>query len=95
MFVKNYRTGSKWIEGTVCKRLGPVAYMVKFKNGVELRWHLDQLCKGAYPGSETDESDVSFPGVTSQRAIVDASPTSPPIPGPRRSTRIHKPDIYF
>ena len=69
--------------------------MLKFKNGVELRRHLDQLCKRAYTGSETDEWDVSFPGVTSQRAIVDASPTSLPISGPRRSTRIYKPDIYF
>ena len=39
MFVKNNRTGPKWIEGTVCKRLGQVSYIVKIKNRVELRRH--------------------------------------------------------
>ena len=99
VFVRNYRTGPKWREGTVCKRLGPVSYIVKFKNGVELRRHIDQLHKRTSLLSETDESDISFddfPGVTSERAIVDASLALPPIPGPRRSTRIRKPpDRYF
>ena len=87
VFVINYRTGPKWIEGTVCKRLGPVSYIVKLKNGVELRRHIDQLCKRTSLLSETDKSDISFddfPGVTSD------SPALPPIPGPRRS-RIRKP----
>ena len=95
---KTLRTGPKWVEGTVCKRLGPVSYIVKLKNGVELRRHIDQLRKRISPWSETDKSNISFddfPGVTSERATVDASPASPPIPGPR-STSIRKPpDQYF
>ena len=39
VFVRNYRTGTKWIERTVCKRLGLVSYIVKLKNGDELRQH--------------------------------------------------------
>ena len=58
------------------------------------RRHIDQLRKRTSPGSETDESDIlfdEFTGVTSKRVIVDATPTSPPISGQRRFTRIRKP----
>ena len=37
VFARNYKASRKWIEETVSKRLGPVSYMVKLKNGVELR----------------------------------------------------------
>ena len=43
VFVRYYRTDPKWIEGTVCERLWSVSYIVKVKNGVELRRHIDQL----------------------------------------------------
>ena len=93
VFIRNYRTGPKWIEGTVCKRLGPVSYILKLKNGVELRRHIVQLRKRTSLLSETDESDIlfdDFPGVTFKRATVDATLALPPIPGPRKSTRIRK-----
>ena len=49
--------------------------------------------------SETYESDISFDDfllVTSERVTVHGSAALPPIPGPRRSTRIRKPpDRYL
>ena len=60
VFARNYKTGPKWIEGTVSIRLGPVSYMVNLKNGVELKRHIDQICKRTSLWSETDESAISF-----------------------------------
>ena len=69
LVARNYRTGLKRMEGTVCKQLGLVSYMVKLQNGFELRRYIDQLRKKTSQWSETDESDISFddfPGVTSE-----------------------------
>ena len=44
---------------------------------LNLRRYIDKLRKRTSPRSKTDESDISFdnfPGVTSKKATVDASP---------------------
>ena len=63
-----------------------MSYIVKLKNGVELRRHVYQLRKRTSLLYETAESDTSFddfPGVTSERVTVDSSLLSPPIPRQR------------
>ena len=90
MYARNYGTSPKWMKRTVRVIRSSILHE-KLKNGVELRRHIDQLHKRTSLWSETDKLDISFddfPGVISERAIVDAR--SPPIPR-SRSIRIRKP----
>ena len=96
VFARNYRTGPKQIEATVCKWLGPVSYIVKLKNGVELRRHIDQLHKRTSRVYKTDKSDIllhDFLELHLRELMWIASSASPQILGPRTS-RICKSDIF-
>ena len=41
--VKNYHDDTKWIPGTVLKKLGPVTYSVDIGDGRMVKRHIDQL----------------------------------------------------
>ena len=40
---KNFRAGAPWLPGTITKRLEPVTYLVRVKNKLTWKCHVDQL----------------------------------------------------
>ena len=51
VMVRNYRPGPKWITATIIRQLGPLSFMVKVKNGLEWKRHMEQI-QGYLPTSE-------------------------------------------
>ena len=43
VMVRNYHGDTKWIPGTVLKKLGPVTYSVDIGDGWMVKRHIDQL----------------------------------------------------
>ena len=43
IMAKNFRAGAPWLPGTITERLGPVTYLVRVKNNLTWKRHIDQL----------------------------------------------------
>ena len=63
VFVRNFRTGQRWLSGQVVRVLGPVSFKVELTNGQIVSCHQDHIRKRT---EMTDSSDGDF--VTKQLA---------------------------
>ena len=63
VFVRNFRTGQRWLSGQVVRVLGPVSFEVELTNGQIVSCHQDHIRKRT---EMTDSSDGDF--VTKQLA---------------------------
>ena len=61
VFVRDYRGESKWIAGTVLRKLGPVTFQVDVGKGQVWKRHLDQL---RHRGGEIQQSAIPSAGPT-------------------------------
>ena len=41
--IRDFLRSTKWVEGTVLKRLGPVTYLIELPRGVQWKWHIDHI----------------------------------------------------
>ena len=64
VFVRNFRTGQRWLSGQVVRVLGPVSFKVELANGQIVSCHQDHIRKRT---EMTDSSDGDF--VTKQLAL--------------------------
>ena len=58
VLAKNFRSGTKWLPGTITEILGPVTYLVRTKNNFTWKFHVDQLRSRS---SLSDESSLEGP----------------------------------
>ena len=66
VWVRNYRRGPKWVQGTVIEQAGPVLYRVKV-NDLTWKRHVEQLRDGNLgPSALATSSDDSVPDVMEQ-----------------------------
>ena len=82
--VRNYHGDTKWIPGTVLKRLGPVTYSIDICDRWTVKQHIDQLCQNVHYSPEstsnpTDDYYYSYEPVTPVQD-VDPVPQTPPRP---------------
>ena len=43
VYIVNFNDGGRWIEGIVIKILGPLSFLVKTSNGIEVKRHIDHM----------------------------------------------------
>ena len=65
VLAKNFHSGTKWLPGTITEILGPVTYLVRMKNNLTWKRHVDQLRSRS---SLSDES--SLEGSDSDTAVT-------------------------
>ena len=92
---KNFRTGAPWLPGTITERLGPVTYLVRVKNNLTWKRHIDQLksrpqpMDGAIP--ESVSADDYIPASTTSTDVTDHHdaevPNAPVTRYPQRKNR--------
>ena len=70
IMAKNFRTGAPWLPGTITERLGPVTYLVRVKNNLTWKRHIDQLKSRPQP------MDGAIPESVSTDDYIPASTTS-------------------
>ena len=84
--VRDFRHNSKWIPGTIVKKLGPVTYHVDLGGGNIVKRHIDQLVQRLEPlpvtpnetnGNLTIEDNFQYPETVAQprqEPVVEAQP---------------------
>ena len=82
VLAKNFRSGTKWVPGTITQRLGPVTYLVKVKNDVTWKRHVDQLRSRSEQSNESS-SEESESGTTVAYPNTAPDPDGTPIPDNR------------
>ena len=72
VLAENFRSSPRWLPGTVFKRIGPVTYLVKVKNGCWKR-HVDQLLGSCRQGLDEQVEDTDlFEAVAGQETNPEA-----------------------
>lgn len=102
VFVRQFSQGNSpvtWIPGTVEAVRGPLSYLVRLLDGRLIRRHVDHVRRrlSELPTTSTSsDDDISFDiSCTSSPStwptVGAPSPPRPPVPLPRRSSRIRRP----
>ena len=64
VMVHDFLQNTKWVEGTVLQRLGPVTYLIQLPRGVQWKRHIDHIrarsAPTSMPAEEGGESHESF-----------------------------------
>ena len=94
---------NRWTEGVVTAKRGPLSYVVRLKDGREVRRHVDHVCARAMQpeqldnnaSEDTDQGDmfVSHPSTVDQPDRQESSAQEQPTV--RRSTRPRRPPDRF
>ena len=91
MLARNFRSGTKWLPDTITERVGPLTYLVKVKNNLTWKRHVDQLRSRTNQNDESvlagSESEMTIPlpieqsdGSSSPEVIPTTNDTSTTIP---------------
>ena len=88
VMVRSYHPGPKWIPATIISQLGPLSFMVKVKNGLEWKRHMEQI-QGYLPTSEdiscSSSASTDDQSMTDMDALMHPAPLPPAI-APSMST---------
>ncbi|XP_043064433.1 uncharacterized protein LOC122320320 [Drosophila ficusphila] len=88
VWVRNYASGPKWIEGHVSKRTGPISYLVCLEDDRTVRRHLDQL-RLRSPSQQPTSEEISSPTGRVPLTPTEAEAGEPTTPvGPERSPEL-------
>ncbi|XP_043063528.1 uncharacterized protein K02A2.6-like [Drosophila ficusphila] len=88
VWVRNYASGPKWIEGQVSKRTGPISYSVCLEDDRTVRRHLDQL-RMRSPTQQPTSEEISSPTGRVPPTQTEAEAGEPTTPvGPQRSPEL-------
>ena len=64
---KNFPAGTPWLPGTITEQFGPVTYLVRVKNNLNWKRHIDQLksqpqpMEGVIPESVSTDDYIPAP----------------------------------
>lgn len=108
VFVKNNRSGEKWLSGHILKSSGPVSFKVQLQNGKMIRCHQDQLRsrftenpqQKDIPLFEDDDVNI-IPSSPNSAPVVLEPPSTESAPQPatgganRYPSRIRRPPERF
>ena len=82
--VRNYHGDTKWILGTILKKLGPVTYSVDIRDGRTVNWHIDQLCQSVHHSPKSTPNAINdyhyYEPVTPVQDVGPVQRTPPPRP---------------
>ena len=76
VLARNFGRGHKWLKGEIIKFTGPVSYLVKLQNGIQVHHHQDQIHKHVETSTNVTVTDKSVEESLSAPTIVtDFSPS--------------------
>ena len=77
VLTRNFGRGHKWLKGEIIKSTGPVSYLVKLQNGIQVHRHQDQIRKHVETSTnvtvtdKSDEESLSVPTIVTDFAPSD------------------------
>ena len=103
MYIRNCSDGGRWIKGIVIKILGPVSYLVKIPNGIEVKRHIDHMQSQTVSSTTFTDDAYYYPYNKSSTTSSDPPLEQEQVPedyqssgSVRRSTRVSRlPDRYY